>query len=101
MSIVSVAYAPACRNEILEEKIETQQGTDIDNKVNEVHKRVFVIRSWPHGIYKKPKDPRVKRAPVGVNGIVPIPSPVGIAHVEIGNPIWRHSETSDPGLNST
>ena len=42
------------------------------------------------------QDPRIERTPVGIDGVVPIASPVRISDVEVGNSVRVHRGACGP-----
>ena len=83
MAVPVIDPALAGCNEIPEEEIETQKRACVYEEIQQVHQRVFLIDTRLESVYGDSKNPRVQRAPVGVDSIVPIASPIGVAHVEV------------------
>lgn len=87
-------------HEAAQEKFEAAKRGNVDQEIHEVNERIFPIRRGFEDFEKEAKNPGIKRAPIRVDGVVPIATPVGVPNIEIRNTIGIHGEAGGPRIGS-
>src|SRR5437868_1249309 len=88
------------RNEGRKEKFEASQSGCVDQKIHQMYQRILPVHRGLQTFEEEAEDPGIKRAPVGIDGIVPIAAPVCVADVEVGDAVRVHGEARGPGVSS-
>ena len=88
------------RDESAEEEFEAYQGCRIDQEIYQMHERIFAVDGRLKYFEEEAGDQRINRAPIGVNGIVPIAAPEGIDRLSRAHPdVPIHVAAVDERLN--
>ena len=90
------------RDRLTQKELEGGKREEIHREVHEPHERKFPTRRGPHHPLANRQHPRIERAPVAVEGGLPLVVPVGIRDIEVRHyVVRRHAIRIGEDLNST